>query len=190
MQYDIDFEIIYSIKKGCDSFDKIWMDVNGKDKRKKIGSRSTLSIHLTNLVEDMRIIKKQEQGKIKYSLGMDVSLYEQDKGLIGKLNQKITTIEKNSKKLSNKELLKQFIYDTQDLLIVSSQIQLGLLSVTNMYKKENQGFMKPEIGIMEKKMDLINKLITIRIQILKERDFNLYVTFLKIIENNLQKFLS
>ncbi|MBL7014802.1 MAG: hypothetical protein ISR79_00380 [Nitrosopumilus sp.] len=183
--YDLDFEINYAIKNGHHQFNEIWRKSNFK------GSKLTFSNHLSQLVKAGFIRKDfDEKGKPRYYSGNSTILYESDKGLIGMLNKKISTINKNSKKVPDKELLKEFVDDTQDLLIVLSQIHFGQLGILNSYKESKNEFAKPDIAINEKKIELINKLISMRINILEKRDPELFATFFQLIQNNLQNFLT
>ena len=182
--YDIDFEIVYTIKNGHHNFNEIWSKI------KEIGSKQTFSKHLTQLVEAGFILKKIEQGKPRYHLGNDTTPFDTDKGLINKLNNEITTITEKSKKIPDKKLLNEFVQDTQDLLIVLSQLNFTRLTILDSYKKDKQQHIKPFIGLNEKKIELINKLITTRINILNERDPELFITFFALIQNNLNNFLS
>lgn len=204
-QYDIDFEIINSIRTGHHQFNEIWRKTKFK------GSLTTFSKHLNQLVEARYIQKKMENKKPRYYLGNNTTPFDTDKGFINQLKNEISTIKEKSKKIPDKELLNEFINDTQDLLIVLSQLNFSQLTFMESYNKEKIEHSKPDISVNEKKIELINKLITMRIKILNERDSiqaeknekdlivgkintiespKLFMTFFSLIQDRLQNFLS
>lgn len=166
--------------------------VNDDDSIQKIKCRNTLSKHLSQLVKS-RFVKRTEKIKHrpKYDLAVGSHWLDSDKGLMGILNKKISTINEKSKKIKDKELLKEFVDDTQDLLIILSQLHFSRLVISDTCKKDIENNKPiPELGLNEKQMELINKLISMRINILEKRDEDLSISFVNLIMNNSQNLLS
>jgi len=174
-QYDIDFEILYSVKSGHRTFDKIWFDVNGTGKRKKIGSRSTLSRHLSQLVEEGVLFKDE---KSHYELGGDTSVFDSVNDTVKELHQEINTIKEKNKKTPDKKLLKNFIKDTEEDTQELSNLRFSNLIYQSVLEENiDDDYVKPYVGLNNKLIELIEKLIKTRMDILQERDQELYEMF-------------
>lgn len=186
-QYDIDHKIIFAIGQGSHNFEKIWNYVGkSQNKNDKIGSRTTLSKHLTRLVNAGYLRKDGKNIHTRYHLEREtneefVSSNELDKIF----NEEISSLIKTSKKLSDEQLLKEFIQSTRELLIVSAKYNFQKLNLLYSYKNEGHDHVQPHIVLIDKRLELINKTIMARTDILKKREGKLNSIFFESIQNNL-----
>ncbi len=169
-QYDIDFEILYSIKEGNHTFSKIWTKVKG------IGSKQTFSSHLAQLVgsgDINRIVN--ENGKPEYHISTDhVLLDVKENGILGTLDKEIKTVREKSKKKSDKNMINDFIHNTEELMNEYSRIHIQNLIL----ESTGDSTLKPMLGLHKKTLEKIDEFIKKQIDVLKQRDFTLYELYM------------
>jgi len=169
-KYDIDFEIIYVIKNGNHRFGKIWTEI----KKSKIGAKQTFSNHLAQLVKD-EVIAKRIENKIPQYFLNEIEHYDKAEQMREQIQNKISLIIKNNKKYSNKKLLKIFVKETKMDLTFYSVFHFTTLMPSYQTDKV----------IDAKKLELLDKVIKTRIDILQKRDPKLVIMFNDLIKNQL-----
>ena len=182
--FDIDLEILYTIKQGFHSFTKIWEKVKG------VGSKQTFSKHLSQLIEGNIIYKEKKDGKIYYELGELAPVLESGNDIVNRIKDELSrldkTSDKTSKKIPPKKLLQNFVTDTKEELAYQSSLRFENLMFQSS-RHEEDGNHQSLIIMNEKQIEMIDKLIKLRIKILLEKDDELYETFCHLISYNLEK---
>lgn len=169
-KYDIDFEIIYTIKNGNHRFSEIWTKI----KKSKIGAKQTFSDHLSKLVEDEVIVKRIENKKPQYFLN-ETEHYDKVELMNEHIEDAINRMKKRNKKFSDKKLLEIFIKETIMDLKFYSTWKFSTLMPS----------FQSEIHIDSKKLELLEKVIKTRIDLLQKRDPKLVIMFNDLITNQL-----
>ncbi len=95
--YEIDFQILHTIKKGHHKFTEIFDIVKG--------SKLKFSTRLKSLVEDGIIKKTTVEDRPHFDLA-DIESYEDMQALIKGVKRRTSNIEKDSKNFSDKKLVK------------------------------------------------------------------------------------
>ena len=185
--FDIDLEILYSIKRGENNFEKIWNNVNGTKGNKILGSRTTLSKYLSQLVEGQIIYKNNEDGNPYYELGELSPVLESGNDIVNRIKDEISTIVKKSIKIRGKRLLQTFVTDTKDNLAYQSSLRFENLMFQSLFYVKNENQYIPLITMNERQIEMIDKLIKKRIEILLKKDDELYEMFCHLISYNLEK---
>ncbi len=160
MSFDIDYEIVYTIKSGYNRYNKIWEKVKG------IGSKQTFSNHLSQLVKDDVIKKMMIKGKPEYFVDED-SHHETPLLMKQKINDEIDYIKNSKKKVSDKVVLKLFVKRAKMEIVLLAGESLKLLMP--MYETDKQ--------IANSNIKMLNKIMKFRIDYLQKRDPELVIMF-------------
>jgi len=179
---NLDFEIVYAIKSGHHSFSKIWDNVKPCS-----GSKKTFSEHLPQLVKSSVLKKVIENKKSQYYLN-DYVEFEKSKDNFIQAKKEIENIKKMGKKLSDKKLLQIFMNDTIANLIMRSSFHFGLLMSHNK-TLENLNKNKILKNLNKNRLEILDKLIETRIDILLKRDEDLLIVFFDLVDDNLTNMI-
>jgi len=160
MSFDIDYEIVYTIKTGLNKYNKIWEKVKG------IGSKQTFSNHLRQLVKDDVVEKRIVKGKPEYFVAED-SHHERPLLIKETINDEIEHIKNSKKKVSDKVVLKFFVKRAKMEIMLLASESLKLLMP--MYETDKQ--------IAHSNIKMYNKILKFRIDYLQKRDPQLAIMF-------------
>jgi hypothetical protein len=169
---NLDFEIVYSVQKGNNSFSDIWYSIP-----KGNGSKITFSKRLPQLVKSKVLIKKIMKKKTQYFVNRDLNFTEIKESFI-KAENEIQNIKKKGKTLSEKKLLETFVRDTIANMILIASFRFDML----MPHYETHG------NLNEQRIQMLEKLVKTRIDILTKRsksDEELLISFYDLVDDNL-----
>ena len=187
--YDMDLEIINTVKKGHHKFTETFNQV--KD---KIKSKTTFSNHLEQLVNSGIIKKTTKDKKPHYEIA-DSYPFDITEKMINKIELEISNIKEKSMKIPKTKLLGKFVNDTvKDLRFYSvfhfesflfsefADNQTLTEMLTNLSTVPYEQNLKT---ITNQKLKMLDKLIGTRIAILQKRDPKSLVTFSNLIKSKL-----
>ncbi|MCJ8306827.1 MAG: hypothetical protein HRU07_07255 [Nitrosopumilus sp.] len=170
MSFDIDYEIVYTVKSGYNQFNKIWSKVKG------IGSKQTFSKHLAQLVKDETISKKIVKGKPEYVVSDDEH-YKTPIMMKERINDEINHMENSKKKVSDKVVLKLFVERAKMEIVILATENLKLLMP--LYESDK--------GIAKNNIKMLSKILKYRIDYLQKRDPELVILFDNLIKKSLDE---
>jgi hypothetical protein len=170
MSFEIDYEIVYTIKSGYNKYNKIF------EKTKGIGSKQTFAKHIRKLVEDNVIKKTMVKGKPEYFVDED-SQHQTPLLMKERINEEIDMIKNSKKKVSDKSVLKHFVKRAKMEIIILASQNLKLLMP--MYETDKR--------IANSNIKMLNKILKFRIDYLQKRDPELVIMFNDLINQTLDE---
>lgn len=165
--YKTDLEITYAVKQGHHNFNEIYVQVDG--------SKLKFSQRLKLLVKDGIIVKSKEE-RPYYSLG-DFQSYEEIQNVINRIKRNALTIEKGSKKYSNKKLLQASV---KTIIIYLTHISLLTFHASITEYRTSQ---IAETEMAKELLQYIKKMM----KILEKRDVELPVMCYNLVKNQMSK---